>query len=701
MRGTLRVALGSLLATYCFFFEYLRPAQLVHIPFDLENYNYPLADYAFQALRQGRFPLWDPTIYAGMSFLQNVQTQLFYPPAWIMFLLRWNHDRLSHQAIQDLVIAHVWLAFMLSYLWLRGKRLRELAAILGAGVFAFSGLMCNWMEHIGFIGAFAWMPLGFWGIDQAVEQRSWRPLWKLALASAMSFLAGYPPVWFVFVLSVTAYALAGAWRWKAAIGAAVAGALSLGLVTVQLLPAVEGAALRTPELRYGAIEGPILVRFLTPNFIDTSMQATGPDNLYAASFYLGAPALIAIPLLIYSRRRFRDIAPSLAVLAVTALMMTDPFGLVTRLVYLSVWTADIARPDYFPPGITLAFSALTAYALDSFLKSSSRLLPTWVSRVVLGSLAAWIAFDLVRWFGVEWFRSGFPYGWAGWYDIVIPLVLFAAGLAVVRALPTSKVAAAALVLFIAVNYKVTGTSKRINAAPGPGQTYYPHYYLGMDDTAYRELRANPQGRIVIDLATGPHTSRLRHVGLQTPQGFDPFLSTGLRQLLTDSGAWFPNDRDFQIYPDQTDLLHLLGVRYFITAEIGLLYPKLLNNPNYRHLSTSEHFYQVFEYLDARPSYHGPGKIQFTEWAPERRVFSVNSTQGGEFVLAEQFHPGWIAEMDGSEVSRQPWKNAFISANVPAGEHTLIFEFKPNWQTGAMISAASLVALLAWIALARR
>ena len=139
----------------------------------------------------------------------NIQAALFYPPTWIMFLFNWGRERLSYQSMQDLQIAHVWLGFFLCYLWLRGKRLAELPCVLGAGVFAFSGYMCTQLQHFGLVAAYIWIPLALWGVDQAVERRSWRPLWKVAAASALAFLAGYPPTWMVFAVAVGVYSLGG------------------------------------------------------------------------------------------------------------------------------------------------------------------------------------------------------------------------------------------------------------------------------------------------------------------------------------------------------------------------------------------------------------------------------------------------------------------------------------------------------------
>src|SRR5438477_10879327 len=74
------VAALSLLFTYAFFFEYLPPFRWVDIPHDLEYWHYPLDDFAFQALRQGHIPEWDPTLVCGMTFAGNSQTAMFYPP---------------------------------------------------------------------------------------------------------------------------------------------------------------------------------------------------------------------------------------------------------------------------------------------------------------------------------------------------------------------------------------------------------------------------------------------------------------------------------------------------------------------------------------------------------------------------------------------------------------------------------------------
>src|SRR6476660_7296322 len=157
MMRTRSVAIVSFLFTVAFFIEYTPLIRCVHIPYDLEGFHFPLADYAFQTLRSGHFPQWDGATYCGLSFAGNTQAALFYPPTWLMFAFNWGRAKLSYQGLQHLALAHVWLAFLLCYIWLRGqRRLHPLASALGAGVFAFSGYMLLQLQHFGVIAGYAW-----------------------------------------------------------------------------------------------------------------------------------------------------------------------------------------------------------------------------------------------------------------------------------------------------------------------------------------------------------------------------------------------------------------------------------------------------------------------------------------------------------------------------------------------------------------
>jgi len=82
-RGVVATLAAAL--TYLFWFEYLPPFNRIHLHSDIEGYHWPLLVAAHEAIRHGRFPLWDSSIYCGIPFSGNIQAALFYPPVWLLF----------------------------------------------------------------------------------------------------------------------------------------------------------------------------------------------------------------------------------------------------------------------------------------------------------------------------------------------------------------------------------------------------------------------------------------------------------------------------------------------------------------------------------------------------------------------------------------------------------------------------------------
>jgi len=700
------VAALSLAFTYLFFIEYLSPLRRVHIPFDLHVYHYPLVDYAFQALKAGRFPEWDWTIYCGQTFAGNLQAALFYPPTWLLFAANIARPHASYQSLQVFMFAHVWMAFLLCYVWLSGRRLQPLASVLGAGVYAYSGYLLLQLQHQGLVAGYAWFPLGFWGIDEAAESNQWRPLWKLVAASALCFLAGYPPTWFVFAVSMGTYALFSKAPWKMAMGTVGALVTSLAVAMVQLLPALEATSLKDPEVKYGTgIRSPaFFLSYLFPNFFDFGPNVDIHTNPGKEYLYLGAPAIFGA-LWLLRRRKFRDIVPFLAVGIVCFIFVNNPFGLVWEAVRHSAFIVQICRDWYFLAGLTIAVAPLAAYGLDDFLRRASRPAPRWLVWLCLALLAAWSGWELVRWLPGG---AGFAAGWRSVWDPAVTLALFALGMYVTRGRTgrTRLYLTAAVLVLIGIDYKVFGTSRRFNAEPKSGQVFFASgAYPAMDDASYAEIRAHQENRILVD-RTGPSNIGMRHYyGLRSPQGFDPFFTTQYRNLLKN-GAQFQSPWEFQIEPDQEDLLHLLGVRFFVSSEIGPMYRHYLASPRFQLISSRAYFYRVLEYRDARPTFgwesDNAGTVERIRWTPEIREFAVHSATGGRFVLKEQFSPSWQAFVDGQRTPLEHWRIAFQSVSVGPGEHRVLFRFRSSGlRLGVWVSLASLGVLVGAVWLTRK
>jgi hypothetical protein len=657
---TLHVALLALAFTYLFFSEYLSPLRKIYIPFDLWGYHYPLMDAAFQRLQHFSFPAWDPSIYCGQPFAANIQAALFYPPSWILYAVSAIHGHLTYTALEAFVFAHIWLAFMLFFCWLRSKGLTDLACILGAGVFAYSGFAMLQLQHLGLICGYAWLPLGLWGIDD----RSRRGFLKIITASAACFLAGYPPMWTTLAIFLIGYAVF-ARRLPTTILALSA---SLVFAAVQLLPTIEASSRMLKENNYGGgiRDLAFYASYLVPNLDNFGIDVPAMTNPGREYLYLGAPAFFGIAALI-AYKQWRPAIPILAAGAICLVFLTNPFQLVSSVLGHFEFLAQIFRDWYFLAAITAAVAGVAAIGLDRFLTSETRTFPSWPLVLAL----PWAIYELL---------ATAPSG--GWSALaaVGTLAIFTLCIFAVRSRPGLAVV---LLLCAAVDYKVNGTGKRFNGRRGA----LPHDYAregfwGMDPQALKQLKANPEDRILLDFAA-PMPVELRHHGLSTPQGFDPFVSQQYLNLAKDLGAQFQTNREFTFDPANDQALAALGVRYIVTTANAPFFAPMKASKKFMPVGSEKTYFRVFELQNFQPT-----PILFR--TPEIRRFRVNE----DFVFKEQFFPGWTATLDGQPVSIEKWRGAFQGVHVPPGDHVLEFRYQSKMlRLGAWISLISLILLL--------
>jgi hypothetical protein len=696
----LLVALGALIATYAFFYEYLPPFKRVHLWSDVAGYHYPLQRYAFESLKEGRIPRWDPSIYCGISFAGNVQAAFLYPPTWLMYAAVWKLPGIPFKAMEVFTFLHVWLAFLLCYMWLRGRG-GKLASLLGAAVFAWTGYMVGQVLHTGVIAAMTWMPLALWGVDEAVDRRNWRPLWKVAAASALSFLAGYPAAWIVNCVIIAAYALGSRKPWRAVTGVCVALLASVLLFLAQLLPAMEARAFMVLEQKYGSGAygvGTLLRSYFVGNWFDFNPDHRTDFDPGCIYLYLGLPALFAIGWAIWRHQGRAYFQPVLG-LAVALLFANPPHFLLHAVEQVPALKYTMQPSNFYAAASAMA-ALISAISLNDFLESRREgAMPAWALFASATALAVWSFRDLLI-----WHRGGlFASGTGAVAQTAIALVLFSLCLWCARqSTGRRRILISVILLFAAAtDYKVFGSGRWFNAVEGDVDDEYPKYGIGgVDDAAYRAMRENRQYRVVTDDGLGPHPTDYRMWGLATPEGFDPFLSVQYKQTIQH---WVPfrTNRLFDTDVRNENMLQTLGVRYVLVREGTEHDSVLAASPDFRLIGRKDIFCHVYEYLHAKPPFHWEdersGSVRPAAWIPERREFQVQSEGGGRFVLVEQFFPGWRAMVDGHSVEIERWGGAFQAIRLTPGAHRVSFEFRPvSLPVGAAINVLALAALLVLI-----
>lgn len=96
-----------------------------------------------------------------------------------------------------------------------------------------------------------------------------------------------------------------------------------------------------------------------------------------------------------------------------------------------------------------------------------------------------------------------------------------------------------------------------------------------------------------------------------------------------------------------------------------------------------------------PTPVGPSEsVTVVEHGPQRVVLRAALDHPGLVILADTYYPGWQLTIDGEPAPIYRANRMMRSAAVPAGQHTLVYTYRPvSFLIGAMISIAGLCGLM--------
>jgi hypothetical protein len=171
---------------------------------DLFAYFYPYRDFAGEALRSGRLPLWNPYLFMGAPLLANSQVAVLYPLHWPLLWLS-----VPKQVSWSIVI-HIWLAGAGTYLFARWTlHQRHWASFVAAVIFALGGFLSAQVEHLNQLNASAWLPwlllclAGTWDPGK----RRWLALLCGGGIVGLALLAGHTQAAYIVLFGAAVYAL--------------------------------------------------------------------------------------------------------------------------------------------------------------------------------------------------------------------------------------------------------------------------------------------------------------------------------------------------------------------------------------------------------------------------------------------------------------------------------------------------------------
>jgi hypothetical protein len=363
---------------------------LWHDPLVFWNDDYEIsilpvfADVA-RSWSHGEWPLLSPYSWVCGNLAGEYQYGTFSVFINAAVILIWKFPLTFPQQAAALSITHLFVLATGGYLLARGRKLAAPLAIMVAVVAALNGWIICWgaTDWFGALGAFAWLPWAWWGMERAVDpQRSrWRFLWPAPFIYLV-LTGGFP-------YTVLMLALVGAWLGLKSLGQTrklisilpllFGILLGLGLSApawLALLDYVHGSARAVQEatqhlqwrVPFAALPG-FLFPGWTVNWMDFGSSLVPHKAMELASGVIPPVALIA-GLLILRRVLVRRISWELGLLVIALILCMVP-------------TANVFRWSFrWLPLVHLVLALCAAESLQLLAQSGLAVGRSWIPAIL-------------------------------------------------------------------------------------------------------------------------------------------------------------------------------------------------------------------------------------------------------------------------------------------------------------------------------
>jgi hypothetical protein len=334
----------------------------------------PWRAFARQQLLAGHVPLWLPGLFAGMPFVGNCQSAVFYPFHWLTLPLD------PARTIAAGYVLHLFLGCAGGYLWGRAAGRSRLAAVCGGLVYGLSGYVIAKQQFPSLAYTIAWLPWLFWAGERLWTNPGAPAMTVLAAICGLQWLSGHAQMSFMQLTLLAAYlafrpGVGPAWRrWAWAVGGVALGTM---LGAVQILPTLD-LLRHSPRAAYTYHD---VARFyLAPWMLPMSlwprlfgapecakMPWIAPGPYWEMTWYVG---LVSWPLALPMMRR----RPFWAMVAVLGLILAvGPWTRVYGWLFAVCPPVRMFRdPARFSLYAVVALSPLVAAGLDAECHESAR-----------------------------------------------------------------------------------------------------------------------------------------------------------------------------------------------------------------------------------------------------------------------------------------------------------------------------------------
>lgn len=639
-----------------------------------------LGHRAMLDLVHGHLPWWNAYEGTGMPLAGEMQSGALFPPNLLLLL---SNGQLYLHVLLEIV------AGLATYFLLRRVGLARFACIAGAAAFALNGTF-SWLQHATF-NPVAFLPLVLLGIERAraATLRGQPGGWRLlALAGALSFLAGFPETTYLDSLMCVVWF---GWRLigglttahrklfckKVAIGALLAGFLSAPLAIAAVdftghafLAGHAGGA-------YGSFRLPAqgIAQLLVPYIYGPIFTYAGPAGVLTLQWdYVGGYITISLLVLalwgLFGRER-RGLRITLAVLAL--LVFSRMYGQVPLLGHVFGVLPDMKNVEflrYAAPVLELSVIVLAAIGIDDAIRKPRLPVILAVGLAGIGVLiGVWGGSENLRMALGHPFQNGrYVYGPLGWSAVTVLAVSIGAAL-----LRSPRARGAVLAAVLAIDALAMFIVPELSAPRAATIDYAPVRYL---QSHLGTGRAFTLGPMAPNYGSYWGLAQLNVNDGAALQNFETYVRTRLdpdnvATLFTGTYGGPPNT---PTSPATELVTHLAGyqaasVSYVLSAP-NLPIP---HTPSLTLVAKTPTAW-IYRLAGGAPLFDTPGSHCRT--TPHNVTSAtVDCTTAGTFVYHETTQPGWSATIDGRSVTDRA-AGLFQSVHIPPGRHTVSFDYQP-------------------------
>ncbi len=703
-------------------------ANLIRGNMDLFTEVIPTIQYGFSRLRQGELPLWNDRQMCGTPFFANPAHGLFQPVNMVFLFFDIPRALALHAFISLSLMGIFFTLFM------RSLGVLYIPATLGGIVYICCGASAAAMSRPAVANALVWMPLLLWAVRIYLKQPRLVSVIVGSIVLALLWLSGSPMMALVITVFIGFYAVCAVLFDKSVNRGllsgrsrnqirTIAGLLTMliiaaGITSIQWLPALYwGRTLANPSAYFGKFTVPGImpedIRSLLLQFI----QVQSGDLPVLG--YIGTSTLLLLPVaFLHNLPQWERAFFAVASLTIVVAAVINGTGLPEGM------TAPLVYPASFSVAVLAALGSDRLFAPRRNTSSprlwGPLLLVTVVFLVLFMIAPAPVRGRMIPFAFALFIFALFRTRWAGVLSGSVLLLFLFVDLNAASANLSGHP-------FFQKNSDLA-LSERIKNTPGNALRDRRIYFsglpaedvclkLGMEDGLHTvngstllmttdqrnwwDAMADGEG---IDVSSDSKYAFLlnlmavRFVISSVEGGLADGFAPGLRLRKveqTDTHIMYENENalsrfvwapSWRISADMDAALEVIGNKSFDPHRECVVMSDV---------SDVSHLIRTVPDSDVS-SESNPAEVHITPLQnfPEKVVVELESTQPGVLVLADSYDQEWRATVNGSQVPIMKTNGLFRGIALPAGKHTVDFEYRPiSFICGAVISASTLIFLL--------